>query len=38
MVAAGLVAVFYAVAAEGRSLEDIATPPSAQGAGPTPTR
>ncbi|MEU8465574.1 MFS transporter [Streptomyces sp. NPDC029003] len=29
MVAAGLVAVFFAVAAEGRSLEDIATPLSA---------
>ncbi|MET9604829.1 MFS transporter [Streptomyces sp. NPDC006512] len=29
MVAAGVVAVFYAVAAEGRSLEDIATPLSA---------
>ncbi|MFE6905754.1 MFS transporter [Streptomyces erythrochromogenes] len=38
MVAAGLVAVFYAVAAEGRSLEDIATPLSAQAAEPTPTR
>ncbi|MFJ9939658.1 MFS transporter [Streptomyces erythrochromogenes] len=38
MVAAGLVAVFYAVAAEGRSLEDIATPLSAQSAEPTPTR
>ncbi|MFJ8885781.1 MFS transporter [Streptomyces sp. NPDC102402] len=37
MVAAGLVAVFFAVAAEGRSLEDIATPLSAEekeGAGP----
>ncbi|MFE3018964.1 MFS transporter [Streptomyces sp. NPDC059256] len=30
MVAAGLVAFFFAVAAEGRSLEDIATPLSAQ--------
>ncbi|MEV7723487.1 MFS transporter [Streptomyces sp. NPDC087917] len=30
MVAAGLVAVFYAVAAEGRSLEQIATPLSAR--------
>lgn len=30
MVAAGLVACFYAVAAEGRSLEDIATPLSAR--------
>ncbi|MFD3696828.1 MFS transporter [Streptomyces sp. NPDC058646] len=30
MVAAGVVAVFYAVAAEGRSLEDIATPLSAR--------
>ncbi|MFD9568665.1 MFS transporter [Streptomyces sp. NPDC059982] len=29
MVAAGLVAVFFAIAAEGRSLEDIATPLSA---------
>ncbi|MFE5676950.1 hypothetical protein ACFQ7B_16620 [Streptomyces erythrochromogenes] len=34
MVAAGLVAVFYAVAAEGRSLEDIATPLSARAAEP----
>ncbi|MCX4539354.1 MFS transporter [Streptomyces sp. NBC_01565] len=31
MVAAGIVAVFYAVAAEGRSLEQIATPLSATG-------
>ncbi|WP_329459673.1 MFS transporter [Streptomyces sp. NBC_01497] len=31
MVAAGLVAVFLAVSAEGRSLEDIATPLSARG-------
>jgi MFS family permease len=31
MVLAGLVAVFFAVAAEGRSLEDIATPLSAAG-------
>ncbi|RPK87786.1 hypothetical protein EES46_19020 [Streptomyces sp. ADI98-10] len=29
MVAAGAVAVFFAVAAEQRPLEDIATPPSA---------
>jgi MFS family permease len=33
MVIAGLVAVFFAVAAEGKSLEDIATPLSAQKAG-----
>ncbi|PRH77970.1 MFS transporter [Streptomyces solincola] len=32
MVAGGLVAVFFAVAAEGRSLEDIATPLSAEAA------
>ncbi|MEU3986005.1 MFS transporter [Streptomyces sp. NPDC026672] len=32
MLAAGLVAVFFAVAAEGRSLEDIATPLSAEAA------
>ncbi|MFF1421311.1 MFS transporter [Streptomyces sp. NPDC058280] len=32
MVLAGLVAVFFAVAAEGKSLEDIATPLSARGA------
>lgn len=32
MVVAGLVAVFFAVAAEQRSLEDIATPLSALGA------
>ncbi|MFI8292242.1 MFS transporter [Streptomyces sp. ms191] len=32
MVLAGLVAVFFAVAAEGRSLEDIATPLSAKAA------
>lgn len=30
MVLAGLVALFFAVAAEGRSLEDIATPLSAK--------
>jgi MFS family permease len=34
MVAGGLVAWFFAVAAEGRSLEDIATPLSAQAARP----
>ncbi|MEU5400250.1 MFS transporter [Streptomyces sp. NPDC005963] len=33
MVAAGLVAVFFAVAAEGRSLEDIATPLSVRPSG-----
>ncbi|KJY20741.1 MULTISPECIES: MFS transporter [unclassified Streptomyces] len=38
MVAAGLVAVFYAVAAEGRSLEDIATPLSARAAEADPAR
>ncbi|MFD8575717.1 MFS transporter [Streptomyces virginiae] len=38
MVAAGLVAVFYAVAAEGRSLEDIATPLSARTAEADPAR
>lgn len=32
MVAAGVVAVFYAVGAERRSLEDIATPLSARSA------
>ncbi|MET9622834.1 MFS transporter [Streptomyces sp. NPDC006464] len=34
MVLAGLVALFFAVAAEGRSLEDIATPLSAKSAEP----
>ncbi|MFG2867089.1 MFS transporter [Streptomyces sp. NPDC048338] len=34
MVLAGLVALFFAVAAEGRSLEDIATPLSAKAAEP----
>ncbi|WP_455770993.1 hypothetical protein [Streptomyces erythrochromogenes] len=38
MVAAGPVAVFYAVGAEGRSLEDSATPLSAQAAEPASTR
>ncbi|MGW7103228.1 MFS transporter [Streptomyces sp. NPDC054838] len=36
MVAAGVVAVFFAVAAEGRSLEQIATPLSARAAQPAP--
>lgn len=37
MVAAGVVAVFYAVAAEGRSLEQIATPLSARSAEASPS-
>ena len=37
MVLAGLVALFFAVAAEGRSLEDIATPLSAKAAEPADT-